>query len=117
MGTPGRTFLVASAFAWLSGCAVGPDYESPSIAVPATFATAPLTPAVAGAPVTPDFVRWWDSLRDPQLSWLVKRAIEGNPDIEIALMRILEEQVATAAQAAVLRYVAFYKALGGGWEL
>jgi outer membrane protein TolC len=28
-----------------------------------------------------------------------------------------EEQVATAAEAAVLHYVAFYKALGGGWEL
>jgi outer membrane protein TolC len=28
-----------------------------------------------------------------------------------------EEQVAIAAEAAVLHYVAFYKALGGGWEL
>jgi multidrug efflux system outer membrane protein len=30
---------------------------------------------------------------------------------------MLEEHVAIAAQAAILRYVAFYKALGGGWEL
>jgi outer membrane protein TolC len=29
----------------------------------------------------------------------------------------LEEQTAITAEAAVLRYVAFYKALGGGWEL
>ncbi len=29
----------------------------------------------------------------------------------------LEERVATAAEAAILRYVAFYEALGGGWEL
>jgi outer membrane protein TolC len=29
----------------------------------------------------------------------------------------LEERAATAAEAATLRYVAFYKALGGGWEL
>jgi outer membrane protein TolC len=28
-----------------------------------------------------------------------------------------EEQVAIAAEAAVLHYIAFYKALGGGWEL
>jgi hypothetical protein len=27
-----------------------------------------------------------------------------------------EEQVVIAAEAAVLRHVAFYKALGGGWE-
>jgi outer membrane protein TolC len=30
---------------------------------------------------------------------------------------LLEEQTAIAAEAAVLRYIAFYKALGGGWEL
>jgi outer membrane protein TolC len=30
---------------------------------------------------------------------------------------VLEEQVAGAEEAAVLRYIAFYKALGGGWEL
>jgi outer membrane protein TolC len=30
---------------------------------------------------------------------------------------VLSEQTATAEEAAVLRYVAFYKALGGGWEL
>jgi outer membrane protein TolC len=29
----------------------------------------------------------------------------------------LDEQVAVAAQATVLRYIAFYKAMGGGWEL
>jgi NodT family efflux transporter outer membrane factor (OMF) lipoprotein len=29
----------------------------------------------------------------------------------------IAEQAALAAEAAVLRYVAFYKALGGGWEL
>ena len=28
-----------------------------------------------------------------------------------------EEHVAIAAEAAVLHYVAFYKALGGGWQL
>jgi outer membrane protein TolC len=29
----------------------------------------------------------------------------------------LEEQTAIAAEVIVLRYVVFYKALGGGWEL
>jgi outer membrane protein TolC len=28
-----------------------------------------------------------------------------------------EEQVAIAAEIATLRYVAFYRALGGGWEV
>jgi outer membrane protein TolC len=90
MGTPCRAFLVTGAFVWLSGCAVGPDYGPPAIAVPQAFGTASLTPAVAAAPATADFVRWWDALHDPQLNWLIERAIAGNPDIEIALMRVQE---------------------------
>ena len=75
MGTAGRTFLVTCAVITLSGCTVGPDYESPAVAIPTAFGTASLTPAIAGAPATPEFARWWDSLHDPQLSWLVERAI------------------------------------------
>jgi outer membrane protein TolC len=90
MGTPCRAFLVTSAFVWLSGCAVGPDYEPPAVAVPKVFGTASPAPTVAGAPATADFVRWWDALRDPQLNWLIERAVAGNPDIEIALLRVQE---------------------------
>jgi NodT family efflux transporter outer membrane factor (OMF) lipoprotein len=90
MGTPGRALLVASAFVWLSGCAVGPDYESPAVAVPTAFGMATSAPAVAGAPATADFIRWWDTLHDPQLSWLIERAVASNPDVEIALMRVQE---------------------------
>jgi outer membrane protein TolC len=90
METPDRALLIAGAFIWLSGCAVGPDYESPAVAVPTAFGTATVAPAVANAPATADFIRWWDSLHDPQLSQLIERAIAGNPDIEIALMRVQE---------------------------
>jgi outer membrane protein TolC len=90
MGNPCRAFLVTSAFIWLTGCAVGPDYEVPTPIVPKAFGTASLTPAVAGGPATADFVRWWDALNDTQLNLLIERAIAGNPDIEIALMRVQE---------------------------
>jgi outer membrane protein TolC len=91
--TPCRAFLVASACIGLSGCAVGPNYDPPAVAVPKAFGTASLSLAVASAPVALDFVRWWQILHDPQLDWLIERAVAGNPDIEIALTRVQEARL------------------------
>src|SRR5215475_4886703 len=93
MGIPCRALLVASAFMWLSGCAVGPDYDPPAVAVPKAFGVASLSRAATGGPATPDFVRWWRILHDPQLDWLIARAVAGNPDIEIALTRVQEARL------------------------
>jgi NodT family efflux transporter outer membrane factor (OMF) lipoprotein len=90
MGTRCPVLLAASAFAWLSGCAVGPDYELPAVGVPKAFGTASLTPAVPSPPVAADFVRWWRNLHDRQLTAFVERAVRSNPDIEIALTRVQE---------------------------
>jgi outer membrane protein TolC len=43
--------------------------------------------------MTADFVRWWQVLHDPQLNWLIERAIASNPDIEIALTRVQETRL------------------------
>jgi NodT family efflux transporter outer membrane factor (OMF) lipoprotein len=90
MATPFRALLLTGAFIWLSGCAVGPDYEPPAVAVPNTFGAASVQPAAASAPTTADFVRWWQVLHDPQLNVLIERAIASNPDIEIMLTRVQE---------------------------
>jgi outer membrane protein TolC len=90
MGSPCRAFLVTGAFIWFSGCAVGPDYDPPAVAVPATFRAASLTPAIEHAPPIPDFVSWWRVLHDPQLDRLIDMAVASNPDIEIALTRAQE---------------------------
>jgi outer membrane protein TolC len=93
MGMPCRAFQVASAFIWLSACAVGPNYDPPAVAVPKAFGTASLSRADTGGAATPDFVRWWQVLHDPQLDWLIERAVAGNPDIEIALTRVQEARL------------------------
>jgi hypothetical protein len=49
MGTPCRAFLIVGALIWLSGCAVGPDYQSPAVTVPKVFGKASLGPMVAGS--------------------------------------------------------------------
>lgn len=79
MVKPCRAFLVVGAFIGLPGCAVGPDYVAPAVAVPEAFATVSLTPAVTGAPATADFVRWWQVFRDPQLDRLIEQAIAATP--------------------------------------
>ncbi len=93
MRMPSRAFLVTTAFISFSGCAIGPDYEPPTVIVPEVFRTASSTPAVASAPMTADFVRWWQVLHEPQLNWLIEQAIASNPDIEIALTRVQEARL------------------------
>src|SRR5260370_11655261 len=90
---PSRAFLVTTAFISFSGCGIGPDYEPPAVTVPEVFRTASSTPAVASAPMTADFARWWQVLHDPQLNWLIEQAIASHPDIEIALTRVHEAKL------------------------
>jgi NodT family efflux transporter outer membrane factor (OMF) lipoprotein len=70
--------------AWLTGCAVGPNYHEPKTVTPSGFVAAP-GPQSAG-----DLTQWWHSLKDPELDSLIDRAIRANPDIEIALTRLQE---------------------------
>jgi NodT family efflux transporter outer membrane factor (OMF) lipoprotein len=77
--------------AGLAGCAVGPNYILPDIAVPDTFLMQPVnTGQDAPRKPTVDLAEWWRSLRDPELDSLVGRAIESNLDLEIALTRLQE---------------------------
>jgi NodT family efflux transporter outer membrane factor (OMF) lipoprotein len=101
MRTRCRALVAAGALVWLSGCAVGPDYELPAIAVPKIFGTAALTPALPTPPPSTELVRWWQLLHDRRLNTLVERAVAANPDIEIALTRVQEareQQIAVAGQ-------------------
>lgn len=90
MVTRWLAFWLIGAAVWLSGCAVGPDYEFPVVDVPKVFGTASLAPATPAPPTAEDFVRWWQILHDRELNALIERAIVSNPDIEIALARVQE---------------------------
>jgi outer membrane protein, multidrug efflux system len=90
MGTCRFLFIVIAA-AYLSGCAVGPDYVAPDFRVPTQFSAwrTPPSTGTKGAP-TADLAQWWRVFRDPELNLLVERAVAANPDIEIALSRVQE---------------------------
>ena len=88
----------------LAGCAVGPDYSAPSIALPTMFVS-PLAAAVARSPSVArlDLTQWWRSLRDRELDSLEARALAANFDLEIALTRIqaARAQLTVIAQQAL----------------
>ena len=83
-----RLLSFGAVFLWLElGCAVGPRYERPEIAVPKAFSE-----GKAEGPAS--LARWWTGFRDPVLDSLVQRAVEGNLDVKIAAARIREARAA-----------------------
>src|SRR6202171_3820076 len=74
----------------LTGCTVGPDYQSPEITED------PRRPASDGGSVTSRTVEgavdivWWKSFRDVQLSSLVERLVAQNLDLETAAERVIQ---------------------------
>ena len=72
----------------LSGCAVGPDFKEPVAEAPEAYRT-DIMPA---APLSD--LKWWELFDDPQLSAMVKAALENNRDVRIAASRI-EQALAT----------------------
>src|SRR5215510_12171309 len=75
--------IVAAAV--LAGCAVGPDYQRPPVAEPATFRGQASAEAasLADAP-------WWEVFQDPVLKGLIGDALRSNYDVRIAAARVQE---------------------------
>src|ERR1700733_3405978 len=67
----------------LTGCVVGPTYESPTTKVPGHWSANPGEPSSAEA-----LKSFWTSFQDPILTRLIQQAIESNYDLKIAGERI-----------------------------
>src|SRR3546814_11305330 len=84
----------------LAGCAVGPDYRTPEMPVPAAWGSAEADiPAKA-----PLLARWWQRLGDPQLDALIAEAVTANLDVATAQARVREARA---------RYRAAHRKRGG----
>ncbi|MET0548936.1 MAG: TolC family protein, partial [Xanthomonas sp.] len=68
----------------LTGCMLGPNYSRPDLELPVQY-RAPLTQAEARSIAD---VAWFDLFRDPQLSALIREAIDNNLDLRQALSRV-----------------------------
>lgn len=76
--------LPALAVATLAGCALGPDYERPDVAVPEDFRTTHASgPSMAN-------LDWWAVFDDAVLVQLIETALLNNRDMALAAARIEE---------------------------
>lgn len=97
-----RSLIVASALfvlAFLSGCAVGPNYHPPKTDVPAQWASelaAGETNASAADPA------WWKTFHDPELDSLMTRAVQSNLNLRAAEAHIREARAMRTLVAAGL---------------
>jgi NodT family efflux transporter outer membrane factor (OMF) lipoprotein len=74
-----------------TGCAVGPNYKRPQVAVPGQWTVA----AARGTSTKPiEKGEWWSSFQDPELNSLIERAAAQNLDLKLALDRVDEARAA-----------------------
>lgn len=70
-----------------AGCIQGPDYQKPTVEIPANYRFADdayLATAPAGS------AAWWNSFGDPVLDGLIREALASNRDLRIATARVDE---------------------------
>ncbi len=83
-GQPGwRILLLLVGVLTLAGCAVGPNYQRPTVAVPTDWRWQPAEPrdhVPRGA--------WWAVFEDPTLEELQAAALRGNLDLQAAFHRV-----------------------------
>ena len=92
-----RSSLLATSLASLLSCAVGPDYERPSLDLPDEFGS----PADATAKFQ-DSLRWWESFGDPILDAVVMQVTAENLSIAQAAARLQEASARRSAATAAL---------------
>lgn len=68
---------------FLSGCAVGPDYQQPQLTdIPTQWSP-------SSNPVQQlNLARWWENFNDPTLNQLVDKAVTGNLDVASAKAKV-----------------------------
>jgi len=96
-----RHLISLGAVLALTGCAVGPDYKAPSLAIDPAFVNAGV-PASNAQPPGSDIASFWRGFNDPALSALVERALTANGDVRIAQARLQEARASLQGANAEL---------------
>lgn len=85
----------------LAGCAVGPDYHRPDLALSDRYQTSSaVSQSGTGQPAS--FSLWWQAFHDPLLSHLVSSALAQNLDIAQAAARLSQARAGVGAATAAL---------------
>jgi outer membrane protein, multidrug efflux system len=94
--------FAAVAATLLAGCMLGPDYQRPTLPLPAQYRDAE-PPEPGREAVSLADLQWFQLFRDDSLQALVYTALQQNYDVRIAVARIMEAQ----AQLGVTRSFLF----------
>lgn len=95
------TFFALIASVVLSGCAAGPDYVKPEIAMPQRF-EAQAAVDQRQAATTTELPVWWTGFGDPQLTRFVTLALRENLDLAQAATRVAQARAGLGAANAAL---------------
>nr|WKF55954.1 Outer membrane protein OprM [Paraburkholderia busanensis] len=68
----------------LSGCAIGPDYSKPTVAIPATFKEGVDWQRAQADPQASLSSTWWEVYQDDTLTGLIGRSLKANQSIAAA---------------------------------
>jgi len=78
----------------LAGCAVGPNYQRPSMDTPSEFRASATETADLSATNSLANLDWWEVMNDPQLQAYIAEALTNSWDIQIAAARVLQAEAA-----------------------
>src|SRR5437879_9782845 len=90
---PLRIAFALALAATLTGCAVGPKYRRPTVNLQ-PFHNAPSIEVRTSSLPEPPLDQWWTGFRDPELTRIVKLALDQNLYLAAAMTRV---QLASAA--------------------
>src|ERR1043166_7944897 len=79
-----RATLSSMTALFLSGCMIGPDYQRPSVEIPAQFRAA-MTPDTAASIAD---LKWFEVFKDEYLQELIRVALVQNYDLRDAIARV-----------------------------
>src|SRR5438876_2996950 len=92
-----RLGLALALGASMTGCAVGPKYHRPTVKLE-PFHNGPSIETRTAVLPAPPLHQWWTGFRDPDLTRIVKRAVDENLDLAAVMTRV--QQARAAAQGA-----------------
>ena len=93
-------FLMISLWTFtLVGCALGPDYERPSVAQPDSFR---MQQGQTLEEASLADLGWWDLFQDENLQALISKALVENKNVRIAVARVREARALLVATGADL---------------
>jgi NodT family efflux transporter outer membrane factor (OMF) lipoprotein len=83
----------------ITGCAVGPKYHRPTINLQ-PFHNAPSIETRTASMPAPPLDQWWTGFHDPELTRIVKRALDQNLDLAAAMTRVQEARAVARGAGA-----------------